>query len=102
MSKNKFKSIPKRTRDTKAIDDFAGGADVRANQESKKRPEKKSQKKEGFYTTLHPAYKEQIQALAFYLRISQREVVEQALKKSFPPNSDTVQEALSKYREHSN
>jgi hypothetical protein len=101
MENKKFKSIPRRKRDEKAIDSFVSGADVKANSDSSRReaaPKKKSGKKEGFYTTLQSEHKERIQALAYYLRISQREVIERALKESFPEKSDTVQKALEEYR----
>lgn len=103
METKKFKSIPKRKRDPGAIDSFVSGADVQSNSASKKReptPPKK-EKMEGFYTNLQPSYKEQIQALAYYLRISQREVVERALADSFPAKSETVQNALEAFRNQS-
>ena len=97
MSKSKFKSIPARQRDTKAIDAFAGGADVKANNDSEKRPAAVKTRKEGFYTTLHSEYKERIQALAYFLRISQREVIETALDQTYPSTTKEVKEAKEKY-----
>ncbi|MCC5942438.1 MAG: hypothetical protein JJU37_12935 [Balneolaceae bacterium] len=98
MSKNKFKPIPKRSRDSEAIEAFAGGADVKANEESEKRPVESKTKKEGFYTTLDPEYKERIQALAYFLRLSQREVIEKALDQKYPLSSSEVKDAKKQYR----
>jgi hypothetical protein len=98
MSNSKFKSIPRRSRDTHAIEAFAGGADVKANDDSEKRPAATKTKMQGFYTTLHPEYKERIQALAYFLRISQREVIEKALDQAYPSTAQQSKEAKEQYR----
>ena len=94
MSKKGFRQP--RKRDEKAIDNFAEGADVSTNTENVGQEEKEEkQTQEPFYTTLQPRYKKIIQAVAYYDRISQREVVEQALSGHF--NEEHLDQAIEAY-----
>ena len=95
MSKKGFRKD--RKRDEKAIDNFAEGADVSTNTENVSQEEKEEKKtQEPFYTTLQPKYKEFIQALAYYDRISQREVVERALSGHY--SEEHLDEAVTAYK----
>lgn len=93
---NAFKDRPKR--DTEAAEEFAKGADMSTNTKSQE-PQEKKQTKEPFYTTLQPRYKEIIQAEAYHDRISQREVVERALKAYYSGREEKLEESLKLYRE---
>jgi hypothetical protein len=92
-----FKNRPKR--DQKKADEFAEGADVSTNTENVSQEAEKEQTQEPFYTTLQPQFKEMIQAVAYYDRISQREVVEQALGAYYSDKEGELQKALDAYRE---
>src|SRR5699024_1292903 len=99
MSKKGFRK--QRKRDQKAVDQFAEGADVSTNTENTQSQEapKEDHTQQPFYTTLQPQFKEIIQAAAYYERISQREVVEQALQSHYSDKQTELQEALEAYRE---
>lgn len=93
MSKKGFRQP--RKRDNKAIDDFAEGADVSTNTENVSQEKEEKQTQEPFYTTLQPQYKKLIQAVAYYDRISQREVVERALSGHY--SEEHLDEAITAY-----
>lgn len=93
---------PRKKIDIDKLEEFAdgargGGANVKT--ETGKKPKKKKKKElDRFHMAIDPAIKEAIQALAWYDRVSQREIVEEAFLKVFPLKSDQVTEALEKYR----
>lgn len=93
---------PRKNIDIDKLEEFAsgargGGANVKADAD--KKPKKKKKKElDRFHMAIDPAIKEAIQALAWYDRVSQREIVEEAFLKVFPLKSDKVTEALEKYR----
>lgn len=93
MSKKGFRQP--RKRDNKAIDDFAEGADVSTNTENVSQQKEEKQTQEPFYTTLQPQYKKLIQAVAYYDRISQREVVERALSGHY--SEEHLDKAITAY-----
>lgn len=102
MSKKGFRQP--RKKDQKAVEQFADGADMRSNNQTS---DQESSNKEGggkeasqqaFYTTLQPQFKEIIQAIAYYERISQREVVEQALDVYYKDKQQKLKQALEVYR----
>jgi Leu/Phe-tRNA-protein transferase len=95
MSKKGFRKP--RKRDSESIDNFAEGADVHTNVKTSKK-QKKEQTQQPFYTTLQPQFKELIQAVAYYERISQREVVEQALSTYYFDRTQKLREAIEAYR----
>ncbi|SMO94372.1 hypothetical protein [Fodinibius sediminis] len=99
MSKKGFRNP--RKRDQEAVDQFAEGADVSTNTENTKSQEAPEEEhtQQPFYTTLQPQFKEIIQAAAYYERISQREVVEQALESYYSDKQQKLQKALEAYRE---
>lgn len=99
MSKKGFREP--RKRDQEAVDQFAEGADVSTNTENMESQEapKEEPTQQPFYTTLQPQFKEIIQAAAYYERISQREVVEQALESFYSDKQQQLKEALESYRE---
>ncbi|HLR00003.1 MAG TPA: hypothetical protein VK102_06465 [Sphingobacterium sp.] len=98
MSKKGFRKP--RERNQEAVDEFVGGADVSTNTEntqSQEAPEE-DRNQQPFYTTLQPEFKEIIQAAAYYERVSQREVVEQALQSYYSDREQELQDALEAYR----
>jgi arylsulfatase A-like enzyme len=97
MSKKGFRK-PRR-KNQKAIEQFANGADVSTNVPKNQKTSQKESSQQPFYTTLQPQFKEIIQAAAYYERISQREVVEQALKVYYSDKQQKLQEALDAYRQ---
>lgn len=93
MSKKGFRQP--RKRDDKAIDNFVEGADVSTNTENVVQEEEEKQTQEPFYTTLQPRYKKIIQSVAYYDRISQREVVEKALDGHY--SEEHLDQAINAY-----
>ena len=94
---------PRKNIDIDKLEEFASGArggGANVEKSAGKKPKKKKKKKEldRFHMAIDPAIKEAIQALAWYDRVSQREIVEEAFLKVFPLKSDKVTEALEKYR----
>lgn len=79
---------------------FVEGADMQSNAKklSDQEPPEEDVNQQPFYTTLNPRFKEIIQAMAYYERISQREVVEQALDGYYGDDQQKLQKALKVYR----
>lgn len=101
MSKTGFRKPRKRNQ--KAIDDFAEMADMCTSVETTKAQEasKKEQTQQPFYTTLQPQFKEIIQAVAYYERISQREVVERAISAYYLSRPEKLNKAMEAYEQKS-
>lgn len=99
MSEKGFRNP--RKKNPEAIEQFAERADVRSNttNATNRDSSEENPTQQPFYTTLHPRFKEIIQAMAYYERISQREVVEQALKDYYGNNQQKLQKALEVYRQ---
>jgi len=93
---------PRKNIDIDKLEEFADGArggGAIVEKSAGKKPKKKKKKElDRFHMAIDPAIKEAIQALAWYDRVSQREIVEEAFLKVFPLKSDQVTEALEKYR----
>jgi hypothetical protein len=98
MSKKGFRKPCKR--DSESIDNFAEGADVHTNVNTSKK-QKKEQTQQPFYTTLQPQFKELIQAVAYYERISQREVVERAISAYYLSRPEKLNKAMEAYEQKS-
>lgn len=98
MSDSGFKK--QRKKDTEAMEQFVEGADMQSNvsDSSDSTSSEEEEVQQPFYTTLQPRFKEMIQAVAYYERISQREVVERALESYYQDNQQQLQNALDVYR----
>lgn len=66
--------------------------------EKKRSSAKKKENMDRFTSAMTPAIKEAIQAIAWYDRVSQREIVEEAIQKVFPIESERVKTAIKEYR----
>lgn len=71
---------------------------ARATSKQKKPRRKKEVKLDRFTTAMHPDIKEAIQAIAWYDRVSQREVIEKAIQQVFPLDSDRVTKAIKEFK----
>lgn len=90
-----FKKAPN---NDKAIDEFAQGASIHMNPKKIKEAEAGSEKLDSFFTKLQPSAKELIQAVSYHDRISQREVIEQALSLLLESNPERAKKAVKAFR----
>jgi hypothetical protein len=81
-----------RNKNSKALEKFAEGAGGDRT--------KKKETLDRFTMAMRPQIKEAVRALAWHERVSQREIIEQAFKETYPLESKKVKQAIAKFSEH--